>query len=141
MIKPWNLVLQAYSRFLFWKWDLEYHAADRRMRGCTHARTMFVDVGSPPFNCVEKCRDCWALRLPKLGGEWPTNELEWTPNMARPSRARQVSPPNASPLSDSGYHDCEACGDHTALRCKNGRVLCYDCMCKDPDARPNPEDH
>lgn len=94
--KPLNLIRQAYSRFLFWKWDREYDAAERRMKGCAHARTMFVDVGTAPFDCVEKCRDCWALRLPKLGdepSEWPAKELEWTPNAANPRHARQVSGP------------------------------------------------
>ena len=32
-------VLQAYSAFLFWKWDREWHASNRRMRGCVHAHT------------------------------------------------------------------------------------------------------
>lgn len=76
-MKPLDLIRQAYSFFLFWKWDREYYAAARRMRGCVHTRTMFVDVGTPPYDCVEKCRDCWALRLPKLGSDWPTKELEF----------------------------------------------------------------
>lgn len=76
--------IRVYSRYLFWKWDREYHAANERMRGCTHENTMFVDVGSPPYNCTEKCLDCWALRVPKLGS---VHEMEWTPNSARPSRA------------------------------------------------------
>lgn len=82
--------LRAYSRFLFWKWDREYHDAVKRMRGCTHERTMFVDVGT----VYEKCIDCWALHVPKLGGEWPTNKMEWTPNSADPERAIQVAAPN-----------------------------------------------
>lgn len=96
LIKPLDLIRQTYSKFLFWKWDREYYAAARRMRGCAHTRTMFVDVGTPPYDCVEKCRDCWALRLPKLGGEWPTKELEWTPNTANPRRARQVRAPETA---------------------------------------------
>lgn len=82
-----NLIRRAYSLLLFWKWDRDYIAAEKRMRGCAHKRTMFVDVGSPPYDCIEKCRDCWALRVPKLGGEWPTKKLEWVPNSANPRRA------------------------------------------------------
>ena len=86
---------RAYSRFLSWKWDREYHAADERMRGCAHKNTMFVDVGSPPYNCVEKCRDCWALRLPRLGldAPVPSDEMHWSPNGADPRRACEVAPP------------------------------------------------
>ena len=98
MTKPLNLIRQAYSAFLFWKWDREFYAAIKRMRGCAHARTMFVDVGSPPYDCVEKCRDCWALRLPKLGGDWPAKELEWVPNVANPRRATQVSASGKTPV-------------------------------------------
>jgi hypothetical protein len=93
LTKPVDLIRQAYARFLFWTWDRESAAAHKRIRGCAHANTMFVDVGSPPYDCVEKCRDCWALRLPKLGGEWPTDDLKWTPNTANPRRAHQVSAP------------------------------------------------
>jgi hypothetical protein len=88
-----DLIRRAYSRFLFWKWNRESDAAHERMRGCAHARTMFVDVGSPPYDCVEKCRDCWALRLPKLG--WPEiDAVEWNPNTASPRRSLEVAPPN-----------------------------------------------
>jgi len=81
---------QMYAAFWFWKWDREYYAANKRMRGCKHTRTMFVDVGSPPYDCVEKCRDCWALRLPKLGGVWPTKEMEWNANSANPRHATKA---------------------------------------------------
>jgi hypothetical protein len=80
-----KLIQRAYSRFLFWKWDRESDAAHKRMRGCEHVRTIFVNVGSSPYDCIEKCRDCWALRLPKLG---------WTPNMADPRHSHEVAPPN-----------------------------------------------
>jgi len=93
LTKPVDLIRQAYSAFLFWKWDRAAEVARKRIRGCAHTRTMFVDVGSQPYDCVEKCRDCWALRLPKLGEEWPTKKLEWTPNTANPRRAIQVSAP------------------------------------------------
>jgi hypothetical protein len=93
-----NLIQRAYARFLFWKWDRESEAAHKRMRGCAHERTMFVDVGSPPYDCIEKCRDCWALRLPtlgspKLGGPWSVKKLEWTPNIADPRHSLEVAPP------------------------------------------------
>ena len=93
MTKPSALLRQAYSALLFWKWDRDAIAAHKRMRGCAHPRTIFVDVGTSPFDCVEKCLVCWALRLPKLGGAWPTDEMEWTPNTANPRHARQVSAP------------------------------------------------
>lgn len=80
-----NIAL-AYARFLTWKWDRELIAAERRFQGCAHDRTMFVDVGSPPYDCIEKCCDCWALRVPKLGRPAASDEMEWTPNSARPSR-------------------------------------------------------
>lgn len=70
---------QLYSRFLFWRWDRQYHSAVRRMRGCAHARTMHVDVGMT----LEKCRDCWALRVPTLHDP---SQMEWTPNSAPPPR-------------------------------------------------------
>jgi hypothetical protein len=89
-----KLILRAYSRFLFWKWDREHYAAIKRMRGCAHVNTMFVDVGSPPYDCIEKCCDCWALHLPKLGrtpfDEIEPGAMEWTPNTADPRRAVQA---------------------------------------------------
>jgi len=99
MMKPIiNLIQRAYARFLFWKWDREHDAAHERMRGCAHERTMFVDVGSPPYDCIEKCRDCWALRMPKLGrtpfDEIEPGTMEWTPNMANPRHSHEVAPPN-----------------------------------------------
>lgn len=78
---------RLYSRFLFWKLDREYRAAECRMRDCQHTNTMLVDVGSPPYDCVEKCCDCWALRLPVLGQERLRGKREWTPNCASPKRA------------------------------------------------------
>ena len=90
-MNPWtlirNAVLQAYSRFLFWKWDRDYYAAVDRMRGCVHARTIFVDVGA----VYEKCWDCWALRVPTLDEAGLRHgKMEWTPNSAPAHRARQV---------------------------------------------------
>lgn len=84
-MKSWLLRLR--SRFLFWKWDLEYDAAVRRMRGCSHARTMWVHVGA----VYEKCCDCWALRMPFESGT-----MEWTSNAASPKKARRVSAPEVS---------------------------------------------
>jgi hypothetical protein len=84
--KPLDLVRRAYAAFLYWKWDREFYAADRRMRGCAHTRTGFVDVGV----VCEKCRDCWALRLPAVDG---SGVLQWTPNTASPRHARWVSAP------------------------------------------------
>ena len=86
--------MRVYSRYLSWKWDREYDAAKERMRGCAHENTMFVDGGSPPYNCIEKCCDCWAIRVPKVGFYAPSNEMYWTPNCANPRRAQQVAPPN-----------------------------------------------
>ena len=90
--------MRVYSRFLFWKWDREYHAAVERMRGCAHEHTMFVDVGA----IHEKCRDCWALRVPKLAVSLPfdgidRSVMEWTPNSADPRRACEVAPPRTEP--------------------------------------------
>jgi hypothetical protein len=72
--------IQAYSDFLFWKWDREYHASVRRMHGCAHPNTVLVDVGA----AYKKCRDCWALLVPALDG---SNRMEWTPNGAPPRRS------------------------------------------------------
>lgn len=89
-----KIAIRVYSRLLFWKWDRDYHAAVERMRGCSHKHTVFVDVGT----ICEKCSDCWALRVPKLGSstfdEIEPGTMEWTPNSADPRRARQVAPPN-----------------------------------------------
>ncbi len=74
-------IIQAWSSFLFWKWDREYHAAVRRMRGCSHVNTMTVDVG---IRC-EKCRDCWALLMPALDG---SERLDWTPNCVFPKETK-----------------------------------------------------
>lgn len=91
-----NLIRRMYARILFWKWDHDFHAAVKRMRGCAHTRTMFVDVGT----VTEKCCDCWAIRVPKLGrtsNELPDEgEMEWTPNSANPRRSRQVAPPTGA---------------------------------------------
>lgn len=85
-MKLLDLIRQAHARFLFWKWDRNYHAANKRMRGCVHKNTMFVDVGV----VLEKCRDCWALRVSALDG---SDRMEWTPNSASPRYARQVQKP------------------------------------------------
>ena len=86
---------RAYSRFLFWWWDREIIAAEQRFQGCAHEHTMFVDVGSPPYNSIEKCRDCWALRVPKLNDNaFDAGAMEWVPNAADPRRACEVAPPN-----------------------------------------------
>ncbi len=90
--------LRAYSRLLFWKWDREYRTAVVRMRECVHTNTVFVDVGSSPYNAIEKCCDCWALRMPKLSAnpleKISRDMMEWVPNSVNPRRARQVAPPN-----------------------------------------------
>lgn len=90
-----NLIQRMWWRLLDWKWDRDYHAAVERAHRCAHKRTIFVDVGIT----AEKCCDCWALRLPKLGGsplnEIDLGEMEWIPNSANPRYARQVSPPDA----------------------------------------------
>ena len=78
-----NLLKRAYSRFLFWKWDREYYAAAKRMLGCSHARTMLVDIGA----IAEKCCDCWALKLPVLDG---SGGMQWTPNCAPAKKAKKV---------------------------------------------------
>lgn len=81
-----RLIRQVRAYFLLRKWDRDFYAAERRMRGCTHARTGFVDVGV----VYEKCRDCWALRVPGFDG---SRALHWTPNAASPRRSRWVSAP------------------------------------------------
>jgi len=86
-----SLLSQAHAQFLFWKWDREYLAASRRFQGCSHARTGFVDVGT----VLEKCRDCWALRVPAFDG---SDSLQWTPNSASPRHAQWVSEPARSPV-------------------------------------------
>ena len=90
--------MRAHSRYLSWKWDRAAIAAERRFQGCAHEHTIFVDVGSPPYNCTEKCRDCWAIRVPKVGFYAPSNEMYWTPNCANPRRAQRVAPPHEDPL-------------------------------------------
>ena len=82
------MIKKMYMRFLFWKWDREHNAAVKRMRGCEHKRTMFVNVGA----VHEKCRDCWALlvHIRNADGE----EIGWTPNCADPRRSIEVAPPN-----------------------------------------------
>jgi len=78
-----NLIRKAYAELLFWKCDLEYRAAKKRMRGCTHANTMLVDVGVT----LEKCRDCWAIRVPMFDG---SDGMQWVANCASPKRSRVV---------------------------------------------------
>lgn len=80
-----GLLKQAYSRFLFWKWDRAYHAAVERMRGCAHARTMLVDVG----DIIEKCCDCWAIKVPAFDG---SGGLQWTSNSAPARESERVWP-------------------------------------------------
>ncbi len=83
-----NLIRRAYTHFLFWKFERDYRAATRRMQECDHENTMFVDVGTPPYDCVEKCRDCWALLLPDLADH---SVRGWVANTAKPSRAQPAT--------------------------------------------------
>lgn len=78
-----NLLHKAYQELLFWKWDLEYQAAQKRMRGCTHTNTMLVDVGVT----IEKCRNCWAILVPMFDG---SEGMQWLVNCASPRRSRVV---------------------------------------------------
>ena len=78
---------RLYERLLFWKWDRESDAAVCRMRGCQHTRTIWVDVGT----ACEKCRGCWAIRVPD-----PFGTLGWVPNCANPKRARHASAPKGA---------------------------------------------
>jgi hypothetical protein len=71
------------ARFRDWLMERGYRGSVRRMQGCEHAHTGFVDVGV----VYEKCRDCWALRVPTLDG---SDALKWTPNGASPKVSRWV---------------------------------------------------
>jgi len=100
-------VENIYGRILYWKWDMESAAAARRFQGCQHERTVFVDVGT----VVEKCCECWALRLPKLGttaneeDRPPAGAMAWYPNCARPERAIR-----ADRVVCDGFYAGDGCG-------------------------------
>jgi hypothetical protein len=67
------------ARFWAWRLERDYQRALRRLAGCSHQRTIVVDVGVQ----ADKCLDCWALRMDD--GPFPG---EWFANSARPPSAR-----------------------------------------------------
>jgi hypothetical protein len=71
-----DVVRTVYGRFLAWKFEREFVAAQRRMIGCKHERIVVVDVGAGTM--TDKCRDCWAIRV------YGPPDLVWTPNSAPP---------------------------------------------------------
>jgi hypothetical protein len=70
-------------RFRDWLMERSCRASVRRMQGCAHVRTGFVDVGV----VYEKCRDCWALRVPASDG---SGAMQWTLNGASPQVSHWV---------------------------------------------------
>jgi hypothetical protein len=74
-----GIASRLFAKFLAWKWERDYRSAVSRMRGCEHVNTVEVDVGV----VAEKCRDCWALRMPALDG---SDRMAWFANCAPPPR-------------------------------------------------------
>lgn len=71
------MIRRAWEKFLSWRLERMYRASVRRMQGCSHDDTKFVDVGM----VYEKCQRCWALRIPALDG---SDRMEWMANSAPP---------------------------------------------------------
>jgi hypothetical protein len=76
-----DVVRLAYNRFLMWKFERDFEAANKRMLGCKHERTIRIDVGG----LTSKCRDCWAILI----------NGTWGPNCVHPDEYAKGVTPNA----------------------------------------------
>ena len=75
-----DLTRWVWSRFLAWKFEREFDAAQKRMIGCKHTYAARVNFGGDHEFMVDKCLNCWALYI---------ND-EWAASTAPPPNARRT---------------------------------------------------
>ena len=78
----WPIVYRTMMHVAQWRMERDSRAAELRFRGCTHQRTILVDVGSGHRD-TPKCLDCWGLKVLQLR---PNEGPSWTPNVAPPPK-------------------------------------------------------
>lgn len=74
----------AWNRYMTWRYNRAFDAAQERMRDCAHERRILTDCGMG-LN-TEKCLDCWALYFtngPASG--------QWCANQASPREAQKLT--------------------------------------------------
>ena len=63
------------ARYVNWKFERDFRAAEARMRDCPHTETAVIDTGMGLDGNSRKCKACWAICI---HGMWAANSAPWS---------------------------------------------------------------
>lgn len=95
------------------------------------AMTVLEQIRREPGSGTSKCKAC------SLEAEFSTEE-DPHPIPKRFHKCQRLFPYNDDEhsIASKPSNKCSKCGNVLATLCRNGVLLCYDCMAKDLEARP-----